>query len=95
MHFETQRLQRTQKDMGKRKARRENIMTATISREELKTKIDAHDDFKLVETLPEKSFDNAHLPGAIHVPLDQIAALAPEVLPDKNAEIVVYCASAG
>jgi rhodanese-related sulfurtransferase len=70
-------------------------MPEIISRDELKSKIDRHDDFTLVETLPEKSINNGHLPGALHLPLDQVAALAPEVLPDKNAEIVVYCASAG
>ena len=70
-------------------------MADIISRDELKSKIDAHENFKLVETLPEKSFNNAHLPGAINLPLDQLAALAPQVLPDKNAEIIVYCASAG
>ena len=70
-------------------------MADIISREELKTKIDAHERFHLVETLPEKSFNNGHLPGAVHLPLDQVAALAPKILPDKNAEIVVYCASAG
>ena len=65
----------------------------TISREELKQKIDRHDNFLLVETLPKLTFDHAHLPGAINLPPDEVKALAPTLLPDKNAEIVVYCAS--
>jgi len=48
----------------------------------------------LVEALPEKYFRDGHLPGAKHLPHDQVKELAPSVLPDKNAEIVVYCASA-
>ena len=68
-------------------------MTKTISRDELKQKIDRKDDFILVETLPKLSYEHAHLPGAINLPSDQVNALAPKLLPDKNADIVVYCAS--
>ena len=64
----------------------------TISRDELQRKIDNHDDFVLVETLSETAFAHAHLPGALNLPPDRIASLAPEMLPDKNAEIIVYCA---
>ena len=68
-------------------------MVATITRDELKKKMDRGDKFKLVETLPEGSFQQVHLPGATNLPLDQLRELAPKLLPDKNAEIVVYCAS--
>ena len=68
-------------------------MIKTISRDELKQKIDRKDDFLLVETLAKVAYDHAHLPGAINLPPDQVKVLAPQLLPDKNAEIVVYCAS--
>lgn len=68
-------------------------MTKTISRDELKQKIDRKDDFVLVETLPRTAYEHAHLPGAINLPSDQVSLLAPKLLPDKNADIVVYCAS--
>ena len=68
------------------------VEIATISREELKEKIDRKHRFVLVETLPANSYNHAHLPGAINLPPDQIAQLAPKVLPDKTAEIIVYCA---
>lgn len=68
-------------------------MTKTIAREELRKKIDRGDHFKLVETLSEEKYRKAHLPGALHLPPDQIRELAPKVLPDKAAEVVVYCAS--
>jgi|SRR5690349_17325887 len=68
-------------------------MIKTISRDELKQKIDRQDDFTLVETLPKVAYEHAHLPGAINLPSDQVNALAPKLLPDRNAEIVVYCAS--
>src|SRR5207244_8552563 len=68
------------------------LMVKTISREELKEKIDRRDDFQLVETLAETAFHHAHLPGAINLPPDRVKELAPTLLPDKNADIVVYCA---
>ncbi len=64
-----------------------------ITRAELKLKIDRSDKFVLVETLPAATYHHAHLPGAINLPPDQIKELAPTLLPDKAAEIVVYCAS--
>jgi rhodanese-related sulfurtransferase len=68
-------------------------MVATISRDELKKKIDEKQDFKLVETLPSTAYHHAHLPGAINLPPDRVKELAPTLLPDKAAETVVYCAN--
>jgi rhodanese-related sulfurtransferase len=68
-------------------------MTKTISREELRSKIESGDEFKLVETLPPILFRQAHLPGAVNLPPQQVVKRAPSLLPDKNAEIVVYCES--
>ena len=60
-------------------------MPKTISRDELKLKIDRHDEFLLVETLPETAYHHAHLPGAINLPPEKLMELAPTVLPDKYA----------
>ncbi len=68
-------------------------MTATIGREELKAKIDRGDDVVLVETLDPEYYEDAHLPGALNLPPDRIGELAPQILPDKDANIVVYCMS--
>jgi rhodanese-related sulfurtransferase len=68
-------------------------MANTISRDDLKEKIDRGDSFTLVETLAPTNYHHAHLPGAINMPPDQVGQLAPQLLPDKQADIVVYCAS--
>ena len=68
-------------------------MIGTISRDELKQKMDRGEAFTLVETLPEAAFQHEHLPGAINLPPHRIKELAPQRLPDKGAEIIVYCAS--
>lgn len=68
-------------------------MANTISRNELSEKIDRGDSFVLLETLPATAYQHAHLPGAINMPPDQVKQLAAKLLPDKHADIVVYCAS--
>jgi rhodanese-related sulfurtransferase len=62
----------------------------TITREELKEKMDRRDDFVLLEVLSEASYRRAHLPGAIRL---QNTDLAPDLLPDKDAQIVAYCSN--
>ena len=68
-------------------------MANTISRNELSEKIDQGDSFMLLETLPLTAYQHAHLPSAINMPPDQVKQLAEKLLPDKQADIVVYCAS--
>jgi rhodanese-related sulfurtransferase len=62
----------------------------TITREELKEKMDRGDDFVLLEALSEDSYRRAHLPGAIRF---KDTSRAPELLPDRRAEIVAYCSN--
>ena len=68
-------------------------MYQTIAREELRRKLAGANPPVLAEALPEKYFRDWHLPGARHLPHDEVDRLAAGVLPDKTAEIVVYCAS--
>ena len=68
-------------------------MVATISREELQSKLDRGDDFFLVETLPQEQYRHTHLPGAVNLPPNSIRELASELLSEKDADIVVYCGS--
>ena len=65
----------------------------TISREELKRKMDGGESFTLVETLQPVAYQHEHLPGAVNLPPDRVRELAPNLLPDKGAEIIVYCSS--
>ena len=66
-----------------------------ITSDELKQKIDNGDDFVLIDTLGEQSYQRAHLPGAISIDAhsDDFVAHVEEHVPDKDKEIVVYCAS--
>lgn len=68
-------------------------MTDTISRDDIKSRLDRNQSITLVEALPPKYFDEGHLPGAINIPHDRVRELAPSLLPDRQALIAVYCAS--
>ena len=47
----------------------------------------------LLEALPEKYFNQGHLPGAMNVPHDISDNKILEILPDRTAEIITYCAN--
>lgn len=70
-------------------------MTQLIDRDTLSRRLAGAHPPLLAEALPEKYFRDWHLPGARHLPHDEVERLAAKVLPDKSAEIVVYCASRG
>ncbi len=67
-------------------------MVRTISRDELIRMCEEGVNFKLVDVLPRESYDQEHIPGAISLPLDEIAWGAWRVL-DKEDNIIVYCGS--
>jgi len=68
-------------------------MFRTIKREEIAQHLKAKTLITLVEALPEKYYRDGHLPGALRLGHDEVRQRAAEVLPDKNAFIVVYCAN--
>jgi rhodanese-related sulfurtransferase len=67
-------------------------MTPQISRDELKSAVDA-DAVTVVETLRAEHFADGHIPGAIHIHFEAIADEAPALLPDRDAAIVTYCSN--
>ncbi|HEX4782776.1 MAG TPA: rhodanese-like domain-containing protein [Candidatus Sulfotelmatobacter sp.] len=67
-------------------------MDRAISTKELKSKLDRK-QVTVVETLAPERYREAHIPGALNIPPEQIKELAPQLLSNKNAEIVTYCAN--
>ena len=64
---------------------------ATISKDDLRRKIDSGEKFLLFEVLPEPYYRKHHIPGAIHMPPNDVAATVARHTTDKSAEIVLYC----
>ena len=69
------------------------MFSRQITRADLQAKLATRAPVILLEALPVGYFEKGHLPGARNLPHDQVRALAPALLPRKDAEIVVYCAS--
>jgi rhodanese-related sulfurtransferase len=41
--------------------------------------------------LPRAAFEEARIPGSASLPVDEIPELAPELLPNRDQEIALYC----
>jgi len=68
-------------------------MVKQISRDEVKQHLDRGNQIILVEALPEKYYNDSHLPGAIQIDHHEVNEKAPSLLADKESKIVVYCAN--
>ena len=64
-----------------------------MSYEELQNKLNAKENFVLLDVRTQEEFDAGHIPTAILLPYDEINLKAATVLPDKEKEIVLYCRS--
>ena len=64
-----------------------------ITREELRDKLILRENIVLVEALPERYWEELHLPGSIQMDYTEVRVRADKLLPDKEAQVVVYCAS--
>jgi rhodanese-related sulfurtransferase len=45
----------------------------------------------VIDTRSPASWARGRIPGALHIPGPELAGRAPSVLPDRDADIVVYC----
>jgi rhodanese-related sulfurtransferase len=61
------------------------------STKDLKAKLDRKEGITVVETLAPERYREAHIPGALNIPPERIKELAPQLLPNKDAEIITYC----
>lgn len=69
-------------------------MSDAITLEDLRAALEGPEEARpvLVETLPTQYYRHTHLPGALSLPHDQVRELADQLLPDREAPVVVYCA---
>jgi rhodanese-related sulfurtransferase len=66
---------------------------ATVSCREVREKLERGDELVLVDALSLISYAASHLPGAIHIPPEQVDDRAPRRIPDLDMEVVVYCSN--
>ena len=63
-----------------------------ISREELVARL-GDPGLTIVNVLPTEAWRAKRIPGSLSLPLAELRDRAATVLPDKRADIAVYCAS--
>ena len=71
----------------------EKTMYQQITAEEAKKIMDSGEEHIILDTREQDEFDEGHIPGAILIPYTEIENKAEEMLPDKDAQILVYCRS--
>jgi len=68
-------------------------MSNFISRDALKALMSSGSKQTIIEALPNKYYAAEHLPGTLNIPHDEVHLSAPRLIPDKNDQVIVYCAS--
>ncbi len=71
----------------------EKAMYEQITPEEAKKIMDSGGEHIILDTREQDEFDEGHIKGAILIPYTEIENKAEEMLPDKDAQILVYCRS--
>ena len=71
----------------------ENKMFQQISQDEAKRIIDLKEEYILIDVREQEEYNEGHIKGAILIPYTEIESKVPEMLPDKNKRILVYCRS--
>ena len=71
----------------------EKTMYEQITPEEAKKIMDSGEEHIILDTREQDEFDEGHIPGAILIPYTEIEERSEEMLPDKDAQILVYCRS--
>ena len=64
-----------------------------ISAADAKARMDSGDTIIILDVRTQEEYDAGHISGAILVPNETIADKQPALLPDLDAEILVYCRS--
>lgn len=64
-----------------------------LSAEEAKARLDFGDPVVLLDVRTLEEFDSGHISGALCLPVESIGTEVPAELPDKDAEILIYCRS--
>ena len=71
----------------------EKTMYQQITPQEAKKIMDSAEEYIVLDVREQDEFDDGHISGAILIPYTEIENKAEEMIPDKNAQILVYCRS--
>jgi rhodanese-related sulfurtransferase len=64
-----------------------------ITAEQAKERIDSGDDLIILDVRTQEEYDAGHVEGALLLPNETISDVRPDLLPDLDQEILIYCRS--
>lgn len=64
-----------------------------INAQEAKARMEKNQSAVILDVRTKEEYNQKHIPRAVLLPLQQLSEKAPKAIPDKNAEILVYCRS--
>ena len=70
-----------------------NKMYIEISPEEAKKIMDSGEEHTILDVREQEEYDKGHIADSVLLTYTEIEEKAEEILPDKNAQILVYCRS--
>ena len=65
----------------------------TITPEEAKAVMDGESSYIILDVREQEEYDQGHIPGAVLMPHTRTRELAPELVPDRDTTVLVYCRS--
>lgn len=77
----------------KESEKEEKAMYQQITQDEAKKIMDSKVEHIILDAREQDEFDEGHIPGAVLLPYTEIENKAEDMLPDKDALILVYCRS--
>ena len=69
------------------------VTWGTLTAEEAKARMDSGDPVTVVDVRTAQEYEDGHIEGALLLPNEEIGTTPPALLPDKDAEILLYCRS--
>ncbi|HRX58780.1 MAG TPA: rhodanese-like domain-containing protein [Eubacteriales bacterium] len=64
-----------------------------ITADQAKERIDSGDDLIILDVRTQEEYDAGHIENAVLLPNETISDTQPDLLPDLNQEILIYCRS--
>lgn len=63
----------------------------TVNVHELKKRLDETPNLCIIDVREDHEWQEEHIPGALHIPKDQISAIIASKIPDQNKPIYLHC----
>lgn len=82
-----------QSEINETEKKEEEVKYLKMTAEEAKERMESGDEVVILDVRTAEEYEEAHIPGAVLIPNEEIRKEVLEQLPDLDKEILVYCRS--